>query len=68
MVQALSNHVVQFAIVKLLVEHPSSTFVSVVSFCKCYWSVVSECVASLLWQIMSTFDEIEMCGIFSYFR
>ena len=59
---------VQFTIVESVVEYPSSTSVSVGSFCKCDWYVVSECVASLLWQIMSTFDEIEMYGIFSYFR
>ena len=35
-------------------------------FCKCDWDAVGESLASVLWQVMNTFDEIEDMALFKY--
>ena len=55
----LSDHIIQFADVNLAVEHLRPTTISVRSFHRCDWIAVRESLASVPWQVMSTFDEIE---------
>ena len=55
----LSDHMVQFANVDLLVTCPKPTVISVRSFRKCDWAAVRESLASVPWQVMTTFDELE---------
>ena len=50
---------IQFADVDLPVERLRPTTVSVCSFRGCDWTTVRESLASVPWQVMSTFDEIE---------
>ena len=56
---SLSDHMVQFANVDLLVTCPKPTVISVRSFRKCDWAAVRESLASVPWQVMTTFDELE---------
>ena len=56
---SLSDHMVQFVDVNLVVECLRPTTISVRSFRKCDWAAVRESLASVLWQVMSMFDEIE---------
>ena len=55
----LSDHMVQFVDIDLSVVHPRPTTIFVHSFRNCDWAAVRESLASVLWQVMSTFDEIE---------
>ena len=50
---------VQFVDVDLVVERLRPTTISVRSFRKCDWAAVRESLASVPWQVMSMFDEIE---------
>lgn len=54
-----SDHMVQFVDVNLSVVCPRPTTIFVRSFRNCDWAAVRESLASVPWQVMSTFDEIE---------
>ena len=55
----LSDHMVQFIDVKLAVKCLRPTTIFVRSFRKCDWAAVRESLASVPWQVMSMFGEIE---------
>ena len=50
---------VQFASIDLSVERHRPATVIVCSFRKCDWATVKKSLASALWQVIRTFDEIE---------
>ena len=55
---------VQFVDIDLSVVYPRPTTIFVHSFRNCDWAAVRESLASVLWQVMSTFDEIEYMWYF----